>query len=132
MLAAASLLVLVQTALAFPPHPDYALPFVPAFVLLALAALAGRSSRSGDRPGAGPRGAAGVSTDATGRQRRNAHGFGARQSSPAVAARIGEACAVVAVLAIFVGYRRAYPERALARGAPVPPDADGLDGAGVP
>lgn len=43
--AAASLLVLVETALAFPPHPDYALPFVPAFALLALAVLA--RSRSG-------------------------------------------------------------------------------------
>ncbi len=46
LLAAASLLVLFQTALAFPPHPDYALPFVPAFVLLALAALAGRGART--------------------------------------------------------------------------------------
>jgi hypothetical protein len=48
ILAAASLLVLVQTALAFPPHPDYALPFVPSFVLLALAALAGRSAFADD------------------------------------------------------------------------------------
>ena len=40
-LAGASLLVLVETALAFPPHPDYALPFVPAFARLAVAAVAG-------------------------------------------------------------------------------------------
>lgn len=44
LVAFAGLLVLVQTALAFPPHPDYALPFVPSFVLVALAALAGRSA----------------------------------------------------------------------------------------
>lgn len=37
--AAASLVVLVETALAFPPHPDYAMPFVPAFALLAMATL---------------------------------------------------------------------------------------------
>ena len=42
LVAAASLLVLLETALAFPPHPDYALPFVPVFVLLALAAIVGR------------------------------------------------------------------------------------------
>ena len=42
LLASASLLVLLETALAFPPHPDYALPFVPAFVLVALAAMARR------------------------------------------------------------------------------------------
>jgi hypothetical protein len=44
VLASASLLVLLQTALAFPPHPDYAMPFVPAFVLVALAAIAGRAT----------------------------------------------------------------------------------------
>jgi hypothetical protein len=44
-LATASLLVLLETALAFPPHPDYALPFVPAFVLLGVAVMA-RSSRA--------------------------------------------------------------------------------------
>lgn len=50
-LALASVLVLVETALAFPPHPDYALPFVPAFVLVALAAMAvGKRSR-GPRAG---------------------------------------------------------------------------------
>jgi hypothetical protein len=42
IVALASLLVLVETALAFPPHPDYALPFVPAFALVALAAIVGR------------------------------------------------------------------------------------------
>jgi hypothetical protein len=44
LLAAASLLVLLETALAFPPHPDYALPFLPSFVLVALAAMAGTRS----------------------------------------------------------------------------------------
>jgi len=44
LVALASVLVLLTTALAFPPHPDYALPFVPSFALLALAVLAGRSA----------------------------------------------------------------------------------------
>lgn len=50
VLAGASALVLVETALAFPPHPDYALPFVPAFVLLAVSVLA----RSRRRPAHAP------------------------------------------------------------------------------
>jgi hypothetical protein len=43
LLATASLLVLIETALAFPPHPDYALPLLPSFVVLALATMAARS-----------------------------------------------------------------------------------------
>jgi hypothetical protein len=49
LLAAASLFVLLETALAFPPHPDYALPFLPAFVLLAFAAMAGGQPTAGDQ-----------------------------------------------------------------------------------
>ena len=44
LLVVSSLFVLVETALAFPPHPDYALPLVPAFALLAIAVLS-RSRR---------------------------------------------------------------------------------------
>jgi hypothetical protein len=40
LVVGASMLVLLETALAFPPSPDYALPFVPAFALLAVAAVA--------------------------------------------------------------------------------------------
>jgi hypothetical protein len=47
LVALASLLVLVETALAFPPHPDYALPFVPAFALLALAIITGEPRGTG-------------------------------------------------------------------------------------
>jgi 4-amino-4-deoxy-L-arabinose transferase-like glycosyltransferase len=49
LLAIASLLVLVETALAFPPHPDYALPLVPTFALLAFAVLS-RSRRGRGSP----------------------------------------------------------------------------------
>jgi len=49
LLAAASLLVLLETALAFPPHPDYALPFLPSFVLVALAAMAGTRPPVGEQ-----------------------------------------------------------------------------------
>ena len=48
LVAGAGMLVLLETALAFPPSPDYALPFVPAFVLLALAAMA--HSRTAETP----------------------------------------------------------------------------------
>ena len=48
LVAGAGMLVLLETALAFPPSPDYALPFVPAFVLVAVAALA--QGRRGKRP----------------------------------------------------------------------------------
>ena len=48
LVAGAGMLVLLETALAFPPSPDYALPFVPAFALVAVAALA--QGRRGRRP----------------------------------------------------------------------------------
>ena len=47
LVAGAGMLVLLETALAF-PSPDYALPFVPAFALVAVAALA--QGRRGRRP----------------------------------------------------------------------------------
>ena len=48
LVAGSGMLVLLETALAFPPSPDYALPFVPAFALVAVAAVA-RGQR-GRRP----------------------------------------------------------------------------------
>jgi hypothetical protein len=50
LLAIASLLVLAETALAFPPHPDYALPLVPTFALLAIAVLSGSRRGGGGSP----------------------------------------------------------------------------------
>ena len=46
LLAAASVLAFAATAVAFPPHPDYALPYVPAFALLGIGAIAGSRRRS--------------------------------------------------------------------------------------
>ena len=131
LLAAASLLVLFHTALAFPR------------ILTTCCRSCRRScsSRLQRWPVAvRARRSAGRRIPRQGRhelrchrgQRRDAHSSVARQSSRAVTARIAEACVVVAVLAGFVGYRRAHPERPVARGAPVPPDADCLDGPGVP